>query len=68
MRELFTGAGFEWATPHTLRRTAISWLGESGKELTKIADFAGHSDPSMTMSAYPGRDFEGDKSDLASVL
>jgi integrase len=68
MRELITGAGFKWATPHTLRRTAITMLHESGKDLGRIADFAGHADPSMTMSMYLGRDFDGDKSDLAAAL
>jgi len=68
MRQILDDAGFTWARGHTFRRTAISMLHEGGAKLAKIADFAGHADPSMTASVYLARDFEGDKSDLAAML
>ena len=68
MRTVFDEAGFPWATPHTLRRTVASRLHASGIELVRIADQLGHADPAMTMSVYLGRDFSGDKADLAEML
>jgi integrase len=62
------GAGFPWATPHTFRRTVASLLHEAGWPLVRIADQLGHSDPAMTAREYLGRDFGGDKSDLAAAL
>lgn len=62
------GAGLSWATPHTLRRTVATRLHEAGVPIAKIADQLGHADPAMTASVYLGRDFEGDKSDLAAHL
>lgn len=66
--QVFRGAGFPWATPHTLRRTVATLLHEAGVPIVKIADQLGHKDPAMTASVYLGRDFEGDKSDLAAML
>jgi integrase len=68
VRQLLDAAGFTWAVPHTLRRTAITRLGEAGKPINAIADFAGHSNPAMTLNVYLGRDFGGEKSDLAAVM
>ena len=61
-------AGFPWATPHTFRRTVASLLHAKGIQLVRIADQLGHADPAMTMSVYLGRDFRGDKADLAEAL
>jgi integrase len=36
--------------------------------IVRIADQLGHADPAMTARVYLGRDFEGDKSDLAVHL
>ena len=68
MKTVFHEAGFPWATPHTLRRTVASRLHANGIELVRIADQLGHADPAMTMSVYLGRDFRGDKADLAEAL
>lgn len=65
---ILKGAGFPWATPHTYRRTVATLLSEAGLPIARIADQLGHADPAMTASVYLGRDFEGDKSDLAAAL
>jgi integrase len=68
VREILDGAGFSWAIPHTFRRTVATLLHEAGVPIVRIADQLGHSDPAMTARVYLGRDFEGDKSDLAIHL
>jgi integrase len=42
---LFVGAGFSWATPHCLRRTAATLAHLGGAPLIAIADQLGHPDP-----------------------
>lgn len=66
--DMFRLAGMPWATPHTLRRTVATLLHEAGVPIARIADQLGHADPAMTASVYLGRDFEGDKADLAAHL
>lgn len=66
--DVIKGAGYIWATPHSLRRTVATLLGEGGVPLAQIADTLGHADPAMTASVYLGRDFLGDKSALAKHL
>ncbi|MEJ7831832.1 MAG: tyrosine-type recombinase/integrase [Nocardioides sp.] len=68
IRQVLDGAGFSWAIPHTFRRTVATLLHEAGVPIVRIADQLGHSDPAMTARVYLGRDFEGDKSDLAIHL
>lgn len=68
VREVLDGAGFTWAVPHTFRRTVATLLHEAGVPIVRIADQLGHSDPGMTARVYLGRDFEGDKADLAEHL
>lgn len=68
VREVLDGAGCSWAVPHTFRRTVATLLHEAGVPIVRIADQLGHADPGMTARVYLGRDFEGDKSDLAAHL
>lgn len=68
IRQILDGAGYSWAIPHTFRRTVASLLHEAGVPIVRIADQLGHSDPAMTARVYLGRDFEGDKADLAIHL
>lgn len=68
MRSILDGAGFDWAIPHTFRRTVATLLDEAGVPIARIADQLGHSDPSLTARVYLGRDLHGDKSELASLL
>lgn len=68
MRTVLNGAGFEWAIPHTFRRTVATLLDEAGVAIAQIADQLGHADPAMTARVYLGRDLHGDKSDLARHL
>lgn len=68
VRAVLDGAGCEWAVPHTFRRTVATRLDEAGQSLRSIADLLGHEDPAMTASVYLGRDFEGNKSNLALLL
>ncbi|GAB6987925.1 tyrosine-type recombinase/integrase [Nocardioides pyridinolyticus] len=68
VRAVLDGAGFSWAVPHTFRRTVATLLHEAGVPIVRIADQLGHADPAMTARVYLGRDFEGDKSDIAGHL
>lgn len=68
LKAVIHGAGFLWATPHTFRRTVATRLHASGIPLVRIADQLGHAGPAMTMTVYLGRDFRGDKTELAEVL
>ena len=67
-RDVLDGAGFTWAIPHTFRRTVATLLSEAGVPVAVIADQLGHSDASMTMSVYLGRDPLGDKSEIGPLL
>lgn len=67
-RAVLDGAGFTWAVPHTFRRTVATLLSEGGVPISRIADQLGHADPSITARVYLGRDFAGDKADLAAIL
>lgn len=68
VREVLDGAGATWAVPHTFRRTVATLLHAAGVPIARIADQLGHADPAMTASIYLGRDFDGDKADLAAFL
>jgi integrase len=39
-------------TPHVLRHTAASWMAEKGVSMDEIAQFLGHSSPSVTYKVY----------------
>lgn len=65
-REVLDDAGFTWATPHTLRRTAATLMDEAGLPLATIANQLRHANPSMTASVYLGR--KGGAAAAASVL
>ena len=39
-------------TPHVLRHTAASWMAEAGVSMDEIAQFLGHSSPSVTYKVY----------------
>lgn len=68
VRAILDGADLPWAIPHTFRRTVATLLHQAGIPISRIADQLGHADPGMTARVYLGRDFEGEKSDLAAVL
>ena len=68
IRTVLDNAEVPWAVPHTFRRTAVTMLHEAGAPLNRIADQMGHADPGMTARVYLGRDYGGDKADLAAVL
>lgn len=68
VRLTLDGAGFNWAVGHTLRRTVATVASKAGIPLVQIADALGHADPSMTQRVYLGRDFKGDRRDLADAL
>jgi integrase len=65
---LIVGAGFSWATPHALRRTAATLAHENGAPLVAIADQLGHADPTMTGRKYLGRDWMGERQSVAQWL
>ena len=65
---VIVGAGFSWATPHALRRTAITLAHAGGAPLHHIADQVGHSNPVMTGRVYLGRDFMGPRQSVAALL
>lgn len=39
-------------TPHVLRHTAASWMAEAGVSMDEIAQFLGHTSPSITFKTY----------------
>ena len=67
LRKVLDGAGYEWAIPHTFRRTAASLLDDAGTPVRRIADQLG-IDPDTVVKHYLGRDLSGDKGDLADHL
>ena len=61
------GAGFTWATPHTLRRTWITLAHEAGVPLHVIADQVGHANTVMTGKEYLGRNWMGSRAEWAKL-
>lgn len=55
LRRVLDAAGHPWAVPHTFRRTVATLLDQRGVPLAQIADYLGHSDPTMTARVYLGR-------------
>lgn len=45
-------AGLKDVTPHTLRHTAAVWMAESGRAMSEIAAYLGHSDSRITERVY----------------
>lgn len=68
MRELLDLAGFDWATPHTFRRTLITSMSAMGVPLRQVSDWVGHKDSAITASAYLGRAFDSDKTHIADMF
>jgi integrase len=65
---LLCGAGFTWATPHSLRRTAATLAHTGGAPLIDIADQLGHANPTMTGRVYLGRNWMGERRSVADLL
>jgi integrase len=55
VRALLDDAGFGWATGHTFRKTAATWLDEAGVSGRQTANQLGHAKPSMTIDVYMSR-------------
>jgi integrase len=68
LSEVIAGAGFPWATPHSLRRTVATLASKAGAPLEDIADQLGHMDPSMTARVYLGRNWMGERRSVADLL
>lgn len=68
VRGVLDSAGLSWAVSHTFRRTVATMLDQANLPIARIADQLGHADVSMTARVYLGRDFKGDKRELADVL
>lgn len=45
-------AGLEDVSPHVFRHTAAVWMAEAGVPLTEIAQYLGHSTPTITYRVY----------------
>ena len=45
-------AGLDDVTPHVLRHTAAVWMAEAGVKMDEIAQYLGHSSPSVTYRVY----------------
>lgn len=45
-------AGLADVSPHVFRHTAAVWLAEAGVPMTEIAQYLGHSNPSVTYRVY----------------
>jgi integrase len=55
VRELMDESGHAWATAHTFRKTAATWLDEAGVSGREAANQLGHAKPSMTQDHYMSR-------------
>jgi integrase len=55
LRDLFDRAGFPWMTPHTFRRTVVTFIADAGLPINVASDILGHADPAMTARVYLGR-------------
>lgn len=67
MRVVLDEAGLPWATPHSLRRTALTMILEAGHSPTVAAAQAGHADTSVTLRTYAAKRLEPSQV-AASVL
>ena len=65
---LIVGAGFSWATPHSLRRTAATLASKAVGALEDIAHQLGHANPTMTARAYLRRTWMGRRKSVAAML
>jgi integrase len=65
-RDVLDRAGFAWMTPHAFRRTAATFIADSGMPSNLAADVLGHADASFTQRFYYGR--KTDTSRAAAVL
>lgn len=45
-------AGLQGVTPHVLRHTAAVWMAAAGRPIPEIAQYLGHSNPSITFKVY----------------
>lgn len=45
-------AGLDDVTPHVLRHTAAVWMAEAGVSMDEIAQYLGHTNPSVTYRVY----------------
>jgi integrase len=66
LRRALDGAGFDWVSSHTFRKTVATRLDDAGLSARSIADHLGHAQPSMTQDVYMGRRVAN--SDAARVL
>lgn len=55
LRDALDRFGYPWVSFHTFRKTVLTRLDEAGLTAREIADYAGHSQPSMTQDRYMGR-------------
>jgi integrase len=47
-------AGMNWASSHTFRRTAATWMDEAGAPLAEIANQLGHANVNVTATYLVG--------------
>lgn len=52
IRQAARRAGIVGVTPYVLRHTAAVWLAESGVPMEEIAQYLGHTNPSVTFRVY----------------
>lgn len=55
LRERRNALGFPGVTSHSLRKCVATMLGDEGMSANRIADYLGHSSPSMTQDVYMQR-------------
>lgn len=55
VRDLLDDAGMGWATSHTFRKTAATFLDAAGVSGLQVANQLGHARPSMTQDVYMSR-------------
>lgn len=51
-KETAKKAGLDHISPHVLRHSAASWMAEGGIPMAEIAQYLGHTNPSITYKVY----------------
>ncbi len=55
LRKALDRAGFPWVTSHIFRKIVATRLDDARPAARQIADYLGHSRPSLTQDVHPGR-------------
>lgn len=52
LKAVATKIGLPWVSPHVFRHSAAVWMAEAGVDMEEIAQFLGHTNPTITRKVY----------------